>query len=650
MFSDIKKQIKPIFNTNQFSISSVTIFSIITFYIWITVKALFIFQQFSFYEVISVSFVFFTIFFTLTVIFFGDFFKQRIKINTYNILFSCIITILMIMIANTGDMDSTEYFRTFPLLETETGLGWHHDTVYHTSIIQSILNFGYPSIGQHGSPLIIYHVLSYYIDALILSITGLEAYDTYGLFVHFKNFVFISTAIVFLAYIFKGTMGYVFLIILILATPIIIGGWDATGSHTLWFTTILLILSSPKVFNMVAKDESNSINDFIFLFFLMVVIALSKVSTGFMYAVFIGIYLLLKQPKNKLVYLLGIGWMIFFLNYRKLMVQSYNSETGKLDFTRLNFVETYQYITNSPNTYLLDTQISIFATIFLLSAIAFIFRDKKNTRILIAAISSFFILVFLVRINAGFGRSDVEYFYLGFSSVLIIFTLQALSFNIKLYQVEQFSDTKTIDHRLIKVSILLSAIYLSNFHLQPKLDIVPKSLKQTDQSIKADILNFIHIDNRFLKINSILKESDKISFSKILRHPIKNYFPKEINRPLWVFRKDLLDFLSANKISKRQASLYLPKEIFEKDIAKFKGLKWGKGLLIYAVTGVPLVNAIRKPYKAYGFADYEEGGLWINKEQFQPEKTCAEISSKYIIITNSFNEPNFDLYQCKEKK
>ena len=643
MFKSIKKLIKLIFDTNQFSISSVVIFSIISFYIWMTVNALFIFQQFSFYKIIFVSFIFFTLFAILTSVLLGDFFKEKIKVNIYNGLLSCIMIVFMVLVADTFYMDIElkntiiikwyDYYHVFPLFETEIGLGWNQDTVFHSSIIQSILNFGYPSIGQHGSPFIAYHVLSHYMDALILLVSNVEVYESYGLFVHFKIFLFISTIVVFLAYVFRNTIGYIFLIILLLVVPIMIGTWHGIGSHGLWFTTILLILSSPKVFNIIIKDESNSIKDFIFLFLLIVIISFGKISTGFAYATFLGIYLWLKQPKNKLVYFLGIAWIGFFLIYKNLMIRNVK-ETSGLDFSWLNVNAIYGYITDSSHLHY-KIQISIFATIFILIVLSFIFRNKRNTLFLIATLSSYLILLFITRINTGFSISDISYFYYGLSSVLILFSLQLVSLNIENYK-EHFFKLTAIDNRLIAISILLSALCLTMFYSQPK--------------IKAfEIKPRTQIDAKFKKVNKLLEKSDQFSYKNRLKEPLKRHLPKEVNRSLSSFRKELNIFMADNGISKQQAVLYISKEIFTKDITKFKGPSWARGMLIYAITGVPLVNGISKLRKDYGYIEYAQDSLWIHKRQFQPDKACALVSSKYIIITNDFFEPSFDLYQCSVK-
>ena len=77
--------------------------------------------------------------------------------------------------------------------------------------------------------------------------------------------------------------------------------------------------------------------DFFFLTCLIIIISLGKISTGFMYAVFIGFYLLLKDRKNKLVYFYGIIWITFFLFYKKLMTINVHEKVRESRFYLVKF-------------------------------------------------------------------------------------------------------------------------------------------------------------------------------------------------------------------------------------------------------------------------------------------------------------------------
>ena len=124
--------------------------------------------------------------------------------------------------------------------------------------------------------------------------------------------------------------------------------------------------------------------------------------------------------------------------------------------------------------------------------------------------------------------------------------------------------------------------------------------------------------------------------------------PNNIARPLFNFKNELNNFISKHEISKSQTSLYISKEMFQKDIKKFKGPEWARGMLIYAVTGVPLVYGIHNIQRTnYGYADYDKNSIWLNEDKFDYNSACRMSSSKFIIKAKNFLEPRFELYRCK---
>jgi len=554
----------------------------------------------------------------MATVFLGDLFRQSLKFSIYNIFIAILALVIMLFLLNS--LGFLKYFHLFPLLETELGLGWHQDTAFHTSLIQNILNFGYPSIGQHGTPITVYHVLSHYMDALILAITGLEPYDSYTLLFYFKGFLLLSSITIFIAYVFKNFSGYIFIIFLLLFTPIIISTWHGIGSHGLWFTSIILILSAPRVFEII-RAENITIKQFTFLFFLVIVISLGKISTGFMYAIFIGFFLLFRYYKNIFVYLLGLGWITFFLIYTSLMTR--NTDTlDTLDFSWLSLNALYEHLSNT-NLMYYEIQISILVTIVFLGTIAFIFRNKQNIQLFITAFISFIVLIFIIKMNKGFGSSDIWYFYYGLSMVLILFTIQSISYTMRLYLLNSFYKLNQINKRLLIAGLIFSTLYLSSFYTQP-------SFKLESEFLNRDI--------------AVMPNKDKLAKTKVIF--LKKYLDKKEYRPLKVFRDELYVFMKLQQITKSQVSLYIPKEIFEQMSSRFEGSTWTNGMLVYAITGVPLVHGIKELRKDYGYAEYNEDSLWIEKNKFNPEKACDSISSDYIIITENLFEPKFDLYRC----
>jgi len=621
MLDSIKNDIKSIFSEDKFSISSVVIFSITLFYILVTFYAVSVFVQFDYIEVISVSLVFLILLILMATVFLGDFFRQSLNFSIYNIFIAILTLVIMLFLLNSLSFLSYAYL--FPLLETELGLGWNQDTAFHTSLIQNILNFGYPSIGQHGTPVTVYHVLSHYVDALILAIVGLDPYDSYGLLFYFKGFLLLSSITIFIAYVFKEFSGYIFIIFLVLFSPIIISAWYNIGSHGLWFTTILLIFTLPKVFDIV-NLKNIPIKSFLFLFLLVIFISLGKISTGFMYASFIGFLLLIKRPKDIFVYLLGVGWVVFFILYSYLMTINIDKleNIDRFDFSWLNFDTIYQHLIDK-NTIYYTMQTSIIATTIFLIISLYILKGRQIFYLLISIIINFILLIFISNANLGLNISDIRFFYFGFESILILFMIQSLPNIIRLYPIKEFYELTKVNKQLLIVGLIFSSMYLSSFYTQP-------SFKLESEFLNRDI--------------AVMPNKDKLAKVKVIF--LKKYLDKKEYRPLKVFRDNLYEFMKYNQITKSQVSLYIPKEIFEQMSIKFEGCTWANGMLIYAITGVPLVNGIKELKQSYGYAEYNEDSLWIEKNKFEPKKACESITSKYIITTESLFAPKFDLYKC----
>jgi len=620
MLDSIKNEIKSIFSEDKFSIGSVVIFSITLFYILVTFYALSVFVQFDYIEVISVSLVFLILLILMATVFLGSFFRQPLKFSIYNIFIAILSLVIMLFLLNSISSTFFPYYHLFPLLETELGLGWHQDTAFHTSLIQNILNFGYPSIGQHGTPITVYHVLSHYMDALILAITGLEPYDSYTLLFYFKGFLLLSSITIFIAYVFKEFSGYMFIIFLFLFAPIIISTWHGVASHSLWFTTILLIFSFPKVFNIIQLEEIK-IKHFLFLFLLIIFISIGKISTGFMYASFVGFLLLIKRAKDIFVYILGLAWVGFFLLYTSWMTRNTES-ISRVDFSWLNFDTIYTYLTNT-NALYYERQTSLVASIVFFATFTYIFRNKQNFYLLLTTIISFILLIFIAKLSSELNSSHIGYFYYGFSSIVILFMIHSLQYTIKLYPIKDFTKLTKLNKQLLLMGLLFSTLYLSSFYIQP-------NFKLESEFLNRDI--------------AVMPNKDKKAKTKVIF--LKEYLDKKEARPLKVFRAELYTFMKLQKVTKNKVSLYIQKEIFEQISIKFKGSPWANGMLIYAITGVPLVNGIKELQQNYGYAEYNEDSLWIEKNKFNPEKACDSISSDYIIITENLFEPKFDLYRC----
>lgn len=602
------------------SVFTMTVLGIGLFYIWELVYSLLVFQQVLCYEIVILSLLFLSTLIILVRLFIPSFFKQKLEINKLNIIYALLAFALLVGFSSMKGTIFTPYFPTFPLLEAELGLGWHKDSVYHVSIIQSIINHGYPSIGQHQTPLEVYHVLSHYIDALFSILINVEPYDTYGLFYQYKIFIFLSSIMLVLSSVLNKINSVIYLLLLLFLMPLFISSWFAIGSHGLWFTSIIVLLSSINVYDILVKKDKNDFFDYLFVFFLIVLISLGKVSTGFMYAVFIGLYLFFKNPKSKWVYTLGFLWISWFYIYQKLMALS----TQSFSFKQIDSLLIYLF---QP----LKISASLFALMGFLFILAFLLKDKKVYLGFASALGSFLILQLILIINSDMVVADIGYFKYGLSSVLVLFSLQLFMSNLKYISIKISS--------LFKVtSILIIFITSSYLFYSNENNIFHNDFK----SPKARIDNIVY--GPFKTINTILEPSSEIHLGVNFDKQIKNSF----RRPLFLFRENLEKILKRENISKRNVLLYVPKDMFSKNFTQFNGESWAKGLLLYSITGIPLIYGVEELITRFGFANYSEKALSKNINELNFLSLCKDYPSKLIIETVQFDKPIFKLHDCRK--
>lgn len=107
-------------------------------------------------------------------------------------------------------------------------------------------------------------MLSHYVDAAIIILTGLDPWDSYGLLYSYKEFLLISALVMIVAFASQGIGVRFFAFSLLFFIPVAIGTWHAIGSHGLWFTSLINILFMPMVFRVLFKDATPTIRDYIY--------------------------------------------------------------------------------------------------------------------------------------------------------------------------------------------------------------------------------------------------------------------------------------------------------------------------------------------------------------------------------------------------
>jgi hypothetical protein len=601
------------------NLNTIVLFGSFFFYIISTLYACLVFVQFSIFDILYVAIFFFFILSLLCSIFLADIFKCKFQINKFNIFFILIISGYLLIILSSEDPAWYDYFRTFPLFEVENNRGWHMDSAFHVSIIRSYNLFGYPSISQHGTPFLSYHTLSHLIDSIGVFVTGVDAWDSYGLFFHFKRVLLIITILIFIAVVCARSKFYIFLLSVIIILPSIIGDWHAVGSHGLWFSSLILIISAPLVLNIISK-KNNKLSDFIILFFIIICISLAKISHGAILLILISTILFFNNIKNLYCYIFFFCVGLFLITFAYFFSLHQNIFSS----FKFNIVNLLDFLTFKNTNYFLK---EIYLQIFLIAAVVFFYNSKFATNLFIAAIFSLLILS-LISIQEIFTTSSVYYFNYALQIILFIIIYQLV---INLPQLK-------------KRSIFLGKIQLNN-KLNNFFVIIIMLLSLANTRLKFSKQKTISYftSQPFSQINHHDPEL-KVSLSKIFTN--RNYINFEkYERPLHSFKKKLTEFMITHNLHSKNSLLFIPKNIFESEMSKFEGTSWARGHLIYAVTGVPLYKGLETlKYSSYGIKDYTSEALTQYKDDFRIINACK--LNKDIIIVDDFVRKKFSFKKC----
>ncbi|MEY8716371.1 hypothetical protein [Francisella philomiragia] len=584
-------------------IRSTSIISFVIYYLWIFIYTEQNFQQFSYLRVLFAALAFLILFLFMVKLFVRDFFKEKLNVGYVGIVTSIFIVFVLIVFTKSIMlfwMKPGSYDPFYPLLNAESGL-WHRDTAFHVSLIQSILNFGYPSIAENNTPITIYHVLSHYIDAIIVCLVGVQPYDSYGLFFCFKISLYLSSILVYVTSIFRKNSIIALLLSLLILIYLFNDMWgNAVGSEGLWFTSVLLLLSFGFTIEKVSNSEY-TFKSFVVISILIITISIGKVSTGFMYASFIGFLLLFNHYRNKYVYVTGIIWLIFFYFFQKLLVGVAGGEVNQEVLSLLQIIEQYISYFIHPSFRLCESYILLFI-IFIQSIF---FRKNKRFYFFLPAFLTLMVLGFVVSSNKELSTADIMYFEIGYNSILSMLVIYML--------INQYNNSKSrMPYNILLVTLLLLA---SHSYL----------------AVFSNSQLSIRLPNYYQSYTPLLNDKST----------------------LYGFRNYLYKYMQQHNLTKRNSVLYIPKEIYNTELEMYikkypyPGNKNWTGMLIYAINGVPLLyGANSKPSDGYGYIDYGKSAQWVFQNDFDTISACNIADGKTIIVVDSYINKKLDLIRC----
>lgn len=504
------------------------------------------------------------------------------------------------------------FYQPFALQNLDAGVDFHQDTAFHSTLIQSILNFGFPSTGQHGAPLTFYYTLSHYIDAFACWVGGLNPYLSAGLLFHFKKLILILLISLFLAQITKGKSALFRSISLLLLLPAFIGTWTIIGSEGLWSTTAVILVSMPRIY-AILKTANPTTKQYLYLSLVLFLTGFGKFSSSLMLALFAVLMLIHAQRKSRKFWLFSFNWLGMYAVMAYLFTLSHTTAPiGTSLSNMLNFLSIIH------SEHAAKSLIAIYALLALFAILNLRFRTSLFKRFTIAI---FVMFVALALLSSHFGKSDILYFTFALLFTTLIFGVPLLLEHLEI-------------NRQDKSTWMLAAL------LAVTTAVIPQTTLHVLGSTPKDVKTAIHTVNQGFFATVEEQTGSRVSILGLLRGA-KLPHPKPGR--LQTFLTSLTQFTEREKLNAQNSVLYIPKKIFENETKFISGPYWAKGLLFYSLTGIPLVHGSPELWLGYGFGNYKQADTWTNSPA-DLQEFCG--MQKTVITVTDFTHPTFNKDSC----
>jgi hypothetical protein len=342
-----------------------------------------------------------------------------------------------------------------------------------------------------------------------------------------------------------------------------------------------------------------------------VALCLGKISSGMIYILVVGIHLLITHARDRRIYLLGTSWLVFLVIYGWQFARDRTIVPGEDGFSVWNGVKSVA------NMVLLNGKFPQYIQdLYVLGGvviITWILYRRRSTVALALSLATGFAGICALQF-VGMNPHDVRYFAQSLFFVVLLFTILEI---LSITPTESLAKpiTSAVFRRWSYVAFVgVLAIAVTGIGRAP-LDVFTSS--------RASIIKPF-ADTR----------------------PTNDATSPRIEE----FRHDLNSFMASEGLNKRNSLLFVPSEIWpdlsarlaESDSLK-AGKSWSHPFVIYAATGVPLLNGIVAWEDSYGFSAYSESNVVIPAAQLPTSDPCR--FGKTIIIVSKWHPAAFST-QC----
>lgn len=502
------------------------------------------------------------------------------------------------------------YAPEFPDYVLDAGEGVAADTFHHSSMIFTIMNFGYPSTGLDGTPFTPYHVLSHYVDAGILSLTGLTPLVAVGFLLQLKIMLFVFAVLTLLWTQLRNMPAWMQWLAPVLLLPAFSATWHVVGSQGLWFTSLLVIVTAPFVWRMVSSSTAPTGRALVVLGLLGAALSVGKISTGFMFMFVVGLVLWLAHMKDWRIYALGVSWGVFMFAYASL-IASDRPNVAAQSFT------LYKRVYALARLVLLrdisaNLILGLYALILLFALVTILRPTSLHKRLLGISMGGTALLAAMA--FAKMDKSDRWYF-----AQALFFIL----FTIAIGVIAQFAGDR-------------DRVKLWRLDRREPLEVVVA----VTALVLFGLLGWRSSDFSALNLNpSVVTQSLGNAFVEGTRPPANS------KGGLVAFKDSLAVFLADNDLDAHNARLFIPREIWQVVVANPKMTSdpetlWPLPLMVYAETGIPLHKGVVSSHGSYGFSAYDDDSLSPTRAEFEAMKNCGDTA---IIEVTSWKPAKFSL-------
>lgn len=238
--------------------------------------------------------------------------KSVLALRPKSYLFPAFFSGLLAILHSSSLVLFSSHFNLAPFRELEQGRGFNEDSAFHVTLIHSIVANGVPSTLQHLDTPLVYHSLTHYVDALLITVLAVDPWEAYGLLFYLKGVTVMLLVMSYANRVSRFHIGRYFWGILLAIVPGIVGSWFLLGSHGQWVPVVILLSTAPWISRRLSEAKPKSA-DLVIFTVIVIVLSLGKVSLGFGLAIFLGLWTLFTQPAKPQTYILGTTWITFFL-------------------------------------------------------------------------------------------------------------------------------------------------------------------------------------------------------------------------------------------------------------------------------------------------------------------------------------------------